>query len=183
MNITDHFAQSCLLISEHSSGTGFGINTNIFEINAINIGILLGIVIYVGKPFLTSTLQTRQDKVLASIQEAEEKLQQSSTRLLEAQKQLEQTQVVIDNIKKEAQATADKVRRSILEQGEIEIERLAASGKASIVTAENQIRKQIQQHIATLALKRVLLQLKGEMTPDLQVKIIDNNIQQLEGQL
>ena len=92
MNITDHFAQSCLLISEHSSGTGFGINTNIFEINAINIGILLGIVIYVGKPFLTSTLQTRQDKVLASIQEAEEKLQQSSTRLLEAQKQLEQTQ-------------------------------------------------------------------------------------------
>lgn len=70
-----------------------------------------------------------------------------------------------------------------MEQGEIEIERLASSGKASIITAENQIRKQIQQHIATLALKRVLLQLKGEMTPDLQVKIIDTNIKQLEGQL
>lgn len=75
------------------------------------------------------------------------------------------------------------MQKSILEQGEIEIERLAASGKASIVTAENQIRKQIQQHIATLALKRVLLQLKGEMTPDLQIKIIDANIKQLEGQL
>lgn len=94
MNITDNCAQVLLLISEHSSETGFGINTNIFEINAINIGILLGIVIYVGKPFLTSTLQTRQDKVLASIQEAEEKLQQSSNRLLEAQKQLEQTQSI-----------------------------------------------------------------------------------------
>lgn len=92
MNITDNFAQAFLLISEHSSGIGFGINTNIFDINLINISILLGIVIYVGKPFLTTTLQTRQDKVLASIQEAEEKLQQSSTRLLEAQKQLEQTQ-------------------------------------------------------------------------------------------
>lgn len=95
MNITDNLAQSFLIISEHSSGTGFGINTNIFEINAINIGILLGIVIYVGKPFLTSTLQVRQDKVLASIQEAEEKLKQSSTRLLEAQKQLEQTQSIL----------------------------------------------------------------------------------------
>jgi len=92
MNITDNCAQVNLLISEHTSKSGFGINTNIFEINAINIGILLGIVIYVGKPFLTSTLQARQDKVLASIQEAEEKLQQSSIRLSEAQKQLEQTQ-------------------------------------------------------------------------------------------
>lgn len=95
MNITDNFAQAFFLISNHSSETGFGINTNIFDINLINISILLGIVIYVGKPFLTTTLQTRQDKVLASIQEAEEKLQQSSTRLLEAQKQLEQTQSVL----------------------------------------------------------------------------------------
>nr|QUE28440.1 AtpF [Porphyrostromium boryanum] len=183
MNIIDNLVRAGLLMSEHSSESGFGINTNIFEINAINIGILLGIVIYVGKPFLTSTLQTRQDKVLASIQEAEEKLQQSSTRLSEAKKQLEQTQLVIDNIKKEAGITADKVRKSILEQGEKEIERLASSGKASIVTAENQIRKQIQQRIATLALKRVLLQLKGDMTPELQVKIINTNIEKLEGQL
>nr|YP_010337784.1 ATP synthase CFO B subunit subunit I [Sahlingia subintegra]UNJ17369.1 ATP synthase CFO B subunit subunit I [Sahlingia subintegra] len=183
MNITDNLVQAFLLVSEHSSETGFGINTDIFETNVINIGILLGIVIYAGKPFLTSALRARQDKVLASIQEAEEKLQQSTTRLLEAQKQLEQTQMVIDNIKTEAETTASKVKQSILEQGEIEIERLAASGKASIVTAENQIRRQIQQQIATLALKRVLLQLKGEMTPDLQVKIIDTNIQQLEGQL
>nr|QUE28056.1 AtpF [Sahlingia subintegra] len=183
MNITDNLVQAFLLVSEHISETGFSINTNIFETNVINIGILFGIVVYVGKPFLTSTLQARQDKVLASIQEAEEKLKQSNTRLLEAQKQLEQTQLVIDNIKTEAETTANKVRQSILEQGELEIERLASSGKASILTAENQIRKQIQQQIATLALKRVLLQLKGEMTPDLQVKIIDTNIQQLEGQL
>lgn len=94
MGIINNLVQSFLLVSEHASETGFGINTNIFEINAINIGILLGIVIYVGKPFLTSTLQTRQDKVLASIQEAEAKLQQSNTRLLEAQKQLDQTQSI-----------------------------------------------------------------------------------------
>lgn len=91
--------------------------------------------------------------------------------------------VVIDNIKKEAAATANKVRQSILEQGELDIERLAATGKASIANAENQIRKQIQQQIAALALKRVVLQLKEEMTSDMQSKIIDNNIQKLGGQL
>nr|YP_010337153.1 ATP synthase CFO B subunit subunit I [Pseudoerythrocladia kornmannii]UNJ16738.1 ATP synthase CFO B subunit subunit I [Pseudoerythrocladia kornmannii] len=183
MNIINNLVQAFILISDHSSETGFGINTNIFETNVINIGILLGIVVYVGKPFLTSTLQTRQDKVLASIQEAEEKLQQANTRLAESEKQLMQTQMVIDNIKQEAEATADKVRNSILEQGANDIERLAATGKASIATAEVQIRKQIQQQIATLALKRVLLQLKGEMNPETQSKIIDSNIKQLGGQL
>lgn len=91
--------------------------------------------------------------------------------------------MVIDNIKKEAQVTADKVRQSILDQGEVDIERLALTGKASIVTAETQIRKQIQQQIATLALKRVLLQLKSEMNVEMQTKIIDANINQLGGQL
>nr|QUE28804.1 AtpF [Porphyropsis coccinea] len=183
MNIMENLVQAFILISDHSSQKGFGINTNIFETNVINIGILLGIVIYVGKPFLTSTLQTRQDKVLASIQEAEEKLQQAGTRLAESEKQLTQTQLVIDNIKKEAEITATKVRDSILEQGESDIERLTATGKASILNAEAQIRKQIQQQIATLALKRVLLQLKGDMNPEIQSKIIDSNIKQLGGQL
>nr|QUE29959.1 AtpF [Erythrocladia irregularis] len=183
MNMIDNFVQAFILITEHASETQFGINTNIFETNVINIGILLGIVIYVGKPFLTTTLQTRQDKVLSSIQEAEDKLQQANTRLAESEKQLNQTQLVIDNIKKEAQVTADKVRQSILDQGEVDIERLALTGKASIVTAETQIRKQIQQQIATLALKRVLLQLKSEMNVEMQTKIIDANINQLGGQL
>nr|QUE28992.1 AtpF [Madagascaria erythrocladioides] len=183
MQIIESLVQIFTLISEHSSDSGFGINTNIFETNVINIAMLVGIVIYLGKPFLTSTLQTRQEKVLVSIQEAEEKLEQANTRLADSEKQLAQTQSIIDNIKKEASATANKVRESILEQGELDIERLAATGKASIANAENLIRKQIQQQIAALALKRVVLQLKGEMTSDMQSKIIDNNIRKLGGQL
>nr|YP_010336958.1 ATP synthase CFO B subunit subunit I [Madagascaria erythrocladioides]UNJ16543.1 ATP synthase CFO B subunit subunit I [Madagascaria erythrocladioides] len=177
MQIIESLVQIFTLISEHSSDSGFGINTNIFETNVINIAMLVGIVIYLGKPFLTSTLQTRQEKVLVSIQEAEEKLEQANTRSNCYFKN------ILNKYNKDKISTANKVRESILEQGELDIERLAATGKASIANAENLIRKQIQQQIAALALKRVVLQLKGEMTSDMQSKIIDNNIRKLGGQL
>lgn len=94
MKIIENLVQASTLISEHSSESGFGINTNILETNFINIAILVGIVVYAGKPFLTSILQTRQEKVLVSIQEAEEKLQQANTRLADSEKQLAQTQSI-----------------------------------------------------------------------------------------
>ena len=57
------------------------------------------------------------------------------------------------------------------------------SGKSSIEKAELQIKKQIQQHITNLALKRVTSQLKDFMTPSAQSKLIDSNISQLGGQI
>ena len=57
------------------------------------------------------------------------------------------------------------------------------SGKSSIEKAEVQIKKQIQQHITNLALKRVTSQLQDFMTPGVQSKLIDANISQLGGQI
>nr|ASK39653.1 ATP synthase CFO B chain subunit I [Rhodochaete parvula] len=177
MNIVESLVQNFILISEHAAGNGFGINTNILETNFINIAILVSILVYVGKPFLSSTLQTRQEKVLTSIQEAESKLQQANN------KQSTFVYLVIDNIKKDAITTANKVRDSIMEQGELDIARITDTGKVSILATENQIRKQIQQQIAALALKRVTTNLKSEMNSELQSKIIDNSINKLGGQL
>mmetsp|Transcript_16604 Transcript_16604/g.34053 ORF Transcript_16604/g.34053 Transcript_16604/m.34053 type:complete len:94 (+) Transcript_16604:369-650(+) len=92
MSISENFFQIFQLIAQHSSESMFGFNFDILGTNFINISILLGIVIYVGKPFLTQILEFRQEKVLAAIQESEERLAQANLRLTEAQKQLAQTQ-------------------------------------------------------------------------------------------
>ena len=78
---------------------------------------------------------------------------------------------------------ARTVKETILAQGKLDIERLTNNGKSSIEKAELQIKKQIQQRITDLALKRVSTQLQDYMTPSLQSKVIDNNIAQLGGQL
>jgi len=162
---------------------GFGFNSNILEANVINIIILASGVFYLGRSFLTSALEVRQQKITEAIQEAEERLQQASSRLAESEKQMNQAKIVIEQIKKEAEATARKVKETILAQGKLDIERLTNSGKSSIEKAEVQIKKQIQQHITNLALKRVTSQLQDFMTPTVQSKLIDANISQLGGQI
>nr|YP_009314929.1 ATP synthase CF0 subunit I [Scinaia undulata]SCW23384.1 ATP synthase CF0 subunit I [Scinaia undulata] len=161
----------------------FGFNPDFLEANVINIALLLSGLIYILKNFLGLTLVNRQEKVLLAIQEAEERLEQANERLDESEKQLAQTQIVIMQIKKEAELTAQKVRDSILEQGKIDIAKLTAAGKNSIANAEQQIKKQIQKQITTLAIHRVTLELKSQMNHNMQIAIIDSNIEKLGAKL
>jgi F-type H+-transporting ATPase subunit b len=186
MNIIENFILiSSLAEAEASSASanGFGFNTNFLEANVINIIILASGVVYLGRNFLTSALELRQQKISETIQEAEDRLKQATLRLTESEKQMAQAKVVIEQIKKEAENTARKVKETILAQGKLDIERLTNTGKSSIEKAEIQIKKQIQQHITSLALTRVNSQLKEYMTPNLQSKLIDSNISQLGGQI
>lgn len=156
-----------------------GFNPDIFETNVINISILLGGIIYLGSNALSTSLTERQQKILGSIQEAEERLQQAVAKLAESEKQLEQAQVVIDSIKADAEKTALQVKSSILNDGKVEIERLTSSAKMQIRTIESKVRKQISDYVVTLALKRVTLQLENKLNNDIQQKIIDRNISKL----
>ena len=157
----------------------FGLNFDFLEANVINILLLLSGLVYLLKQFLGSLLVVRQQKVLASIQEAEDRLKKASNRLNEAEKQFKQTEIVMKQIEQEAVITAAKVRQSILDQGKLDIERLTAAGKSSIAIAERQVREQIQQQITYLAIRKVSLDLKQQMTPIVQSKIIDESIEKL----
>lgn len=169
--------------AEQHAQQGLSFNSNFLEANVINILLLVSGLIYVLKNFLGSMLSIRQNRVLSSIQEAEERLQQANMRLAESEKQLAQTQVVIAQIKQEAELTAQKVRESILAQGKLDIERLAMAGKASIATAESQVRQQIQHQITALAINRVSLQLQNQVTSSIQAQLIDQNILEIGGNI
>nr|YP_009257527.1 ATP synthase CF0 B subunit [Coeloseira compressa]ANH09610.1 ATP synthase CF0 B subunit [Coeloseira compressa] len=167
------------IFSFYSHDGYISLNSNFLEANVINITLLLLGLIYVLKQFLGAILLDRQQKVLLTIQEAEERLQQANIRLSEAQKQLEQTQMIIQEIIDEAKSTAQKVRQSILDQGQLDVERLTIASKVSIKTAELQIRQQIQQKVIALAIKRVTILLQNQVTKSMQSQLIDNSIIQL----
>lgn len=175
----DYFNQIFSIFAIHYEQQGLRFNSNFLEANVINILFLLFGLIYVLKQFLGSILVARQEKVLSAIQESEERLQQANARLAESEKQLAQTQIVINQIIEEAESIAQKVRQSILDQGKSDIERLTIASKASISTAESQVRQQIQQQITALAISKVTLQLQNQVTSAMQATIIDSNIAQL----
>nr|QCI04241.1 ATP synthase CF0 subunit I [Anotrichium furcellatum] len=158
-------------------------NSNFLEANVLNILLLLSGLIYVLKNFLGAILSERQEKVLLAIQESEERLQQANRRLQESEKQLDQTKIVISQIIQESETTSARVRQSILDQGKIDVEKLTASSKASIISAENQVKYQIQQQITALAITKVTAQLKDQMTGGIQSDLIDKSIIQLKGNI
>lgn len=169
------------MLSTYFTNQDFSINTDFLEANVINILILFSGLVYLLKQFLGSLLITRQNKVLFAIQEAEDRLQNATSRLNEAEKQLKQTEIVMEQIKQEAIVTAAKVRQSILDQGKLDIERLTEAGKVSIAIAERQVREQIQQQITDLAVRQVALSLKQQIyeSPSMQVQIVNERIEQL----
>nr|QCI05233.1 ATP synthase CF0 subunit I [Centroceras clavulatum] len=171
------------LISEHSHHSGVNLNTDFLEANVLNILILLFGLIYVLKQFLGSVLITRQEKVLLAIRECEERLEQANNRLIEAEKQLNQTQSVIEQILNDAKTTAKKVRQSILDKGKLDVDKLINSSKSSIILAENQIKQQIKQQITNLAIQKVSLQLKSIIDAPMHLQIIDKNIEKLKGEI
>jgi F-type H+-transporting ATPase subunit b len=155
------------------------LNTDIFETNLINITILAGGLYYLLSGALSESLSERQQRILGSIQESEERLQEATTRLTESETQLAQAQIVIESIQKDAEVTANQVKSSILTDGKAEIERLTATAKTQIGTIETRVRKQISDYVATLALQRITMQLEGKLNSSLQQQIIDRNISKL----
>jgi len=162
-----------------ASNPAISFNTNFLEANVLNIALLLFGLIYILKQFLGSMLNIRQEKVLFAIRESEERLEQANIRLKEAEKQLEQTTIIINQIIKEAEVTAQKVRESILSQGQLDIQRLTSAGKATIASADYQVRQQIQQQIIALAIQQVRIKLIDQMSTEMQEQIVNYNIMQL----
>jgi F-type H+-transporting ATPase subunit b len=174
MNITTYN-----LLYVYFTNKNFSLNANFLEANVINIALLLSGLVYLLKQFLGALLLARQQKVFATIQEAEDRLKKANDRLNEAEKQFKQTEIVMQKIEQEAIVTATKVRQSILDQGRLDIDRLTEAGKVSINIAERQVREQIQQQITHLAIRQVTLDLKQELTPLRQNQIVNESIKQL----
>lgn len=75
---------------------GFGINTNIFETNIINLAAVVGIVVsFVGNS-LSALLEDRKKTILSNLEEANQ-------RALEAQEKLNKAKAGLDFAKKKAQ--------------------------------------------------------------------------------
>jgi len=156
-----------------------GLNLDIFETNVINLLLLGGGIFYLGSQALSESLTDRQEKILNTIQDSEERLKAAIQRLEESEKQLTQSQIAVASLKSDAEATAKQVKIVILADGKSEIERLSSMAKSQVATIEAKVRKQISDYVATLALQRVTLQLEGKLGASLQQQIIDQNISKL----
>ena len=75
-----------------SHGSGFGLNTNIFETNIINLAIVIAGLVYFLRGFLGGILERRRDAILTDLKDAEQRLAEASTALDAVKKDLAEAQ-------------------------------------------------------------------------------------------
>lgn len=160
------------------------LNLDILETGVINILTLVAILIYVGRDFLGSILETRQKEIIRSVQDAEERLNEANRRLTEAQKQLTQAYVIIDEIKNETIATKKVLLEADASQAKKDLATSFNRALASFRTKERQIFLEVKQQIVQLVLNRTAVRAQEMFGPKKRATaLINETINKLEGEL
>jgi F-type H+-transporting ATPase subunit b len=175
--------ESLLFLAEaHAEAEGgFGLNFDILESNLINLSILLGVLFFYGRKIVGNVLSERRAKIAAQIEEVEQKLKQAAKSLEEQQQKLTQAQATAAQIRKDAEANAEKTKQEIIAQGEKEVERIKVMAVQDLNSEQDRAIAELRQRVAALAIERVEARLQGILDDSTQQTLIDRSIAQLGG--
>ena len=177
----ENFDQIFTLLAENE---GIGLNLDILETGVLNILGLVTILIYVGRDFLGSILETRQAEIVRSVQDAEERLNEANKRLSEAQKQLNQANVIIEQIKSETLNTKKVLLDADSNQARKDLSTRFSRAIAALRSKELQVYSEIKSQIITLVLKRTVTKAQETFGPkNRAIALINETINKLEGGL
>ena len=177
----ENFDQIFTLLAENE---GIGLNLDILETGLLNILALLAILIYVGRDFLGSLLETRQAEIITAVQDAEERLNEANKRLAEAQKQLTQADVIFAQIKEETLNTKKLLLKADSDQSRKDLSTRFSRAIAALRSKELQVYSEIKKQIITLVLKRTVIRAQETFGPKPRaIALINETINKLEGEL
>ena len=177
----DLLNQTLNSFSIQTSDALVSLNLDIFEANLINLILLDGGLFYLLSAALSENLSKRQQKILETIQESEEKLQEATLKLLVSKTKLSDVNVVIDSIQEDAQQAADQLMLTIVLDGFFETKRITSNAVAQSKTIESQVLKQISNYFVQVILKRARSNLAEQLTPSVHEFLIDRHIARLGG--
>lgn len=169
-----------LLATEVASG-GFGLNLDIFEANLVNLGIVIALLVYFGRSFLTKLLGDRSAAIAEAIKVAETRKQTASAALAQQQQQLAQAQAEATKLRSAAVAAAQSARATILAKGEDDVRRMQEAAAQELGSDQERVINELRQRIAALAARKAEADLSSRLNDDVQQRLIDRSIALLTG--
>ena len=157
------------------------LNTDILETNVINITLLIALLFNVVGGALKQAMIERKEKIVNSVQESEQRLQEASERLLEAKIQLNQSKLIINKIQSEKEVIIQNIALNNLSQAEEELKRQASSTQLAVIYKEQEVFRELNEKLATLALAQVIEFLKNNLKLDMQIQLISKMIELIGG--
>ena len=147
-------------ISSLFSGNGFGINTNIFETNIINLSVVIAIVISFVGDALRELLENRKQKIFDNISLADARAEEMEQRINDAKTQLEKAKKRASQIREQGILAAKQEKDLCISQAEMEAARLKQLKDDSIRLQQQKAIQNISQQIVTLSVQKAHERLK-----------------------
>jgi len=176
--------RSSILASEmaESAEGGFGLNLDIFEANVINLAIVIGILVYFGRGFLSSALGDRAAAIEKALNEAEVKRAETAKLLAAEKEKLKSAQAEAASIVAKAEGDAQKARESILATAAADVARMKQEASADLGAEQAKILTELRVRIAELAMAKAEEAIPGRLGEEAQQRLVDRSISLLGGQ-
>lgn len=147
-------SQTQLLITNFE---GFSLNNDLFETNLINQIILIPIVFYAYSAVgIDTALTIRKNTIIEKIEDSEKRLIESTNRLIETKKQLEQAYLIFEEIKKETKLIKNDFLNIDYFETKNELIRRFILTTKSLKNKERIIFLEIKENISLLVLKQIV---------------------------
>lgn len=167
--------------TEKAEVGGFGLNFNILETNLINLAIVIGVLVYFGRGFLTKTLGDRSAAIKTAIGEAEQRKKAAVSALAEQQQKLAQAQGEAGKLRAAAQEAATAAKATIVAKAEQDIQRMRETASQDLSADQARVMSELRQRVAALAIQRVESELPSRLNDSVQQQLIDRSIAMLVG--
>lgn len=152
---------------------GFGINTNIFETNVINLAAVVAVVIsFVGKN-LTALLEDRKKTIFNNLQEASQRALEAQEKLSQAKAQLEIAQKKAKEIRDEGVLRVTQEVNNCVSQHEERLSLLEEFKQETIQFYQQKAFKQAYMYVISRIMSRVKERLNSGL--DSTYHVVVNN--------
>jgi len=154
-------------------GHGFGINTNIFETNIINLAAVIGVVISFVGSNLTAILDERKKTIVNNLEEANQRALEAAEKLTIAKTQLEAAKKKAKEIREEGVSRASQEISTVLTQHDIRVGKLQEFKEETLSFYQQKAFKEAYLYVISRIMTRVRERLNNGL--DSTYHIVVNN--------
>ncbi len=155
MLLTQKKIHKIIMLPLGHESAGFGINTNIFETNIINLSAVVGIVVsFVGNN-LSVLLEDRKKTILSNLEEATQRAFEAQEKLNNAKAQLELAKKKAHEIREEGVSRATSEINTVISQHEIRLAKLEEFKNETVQFYQQKAFKEAYLYVVSRIMTRV----------------------------
>jgi len=134
---------------------GFGINTNIFETNIINLAAVIGIVVSVVGSNFSALLEERKNTIVNNLQEANQRALEAEQKLAEARTLLESAKKKAQEIREEGITRATQEINTVVNEHELRLSKLGEFKDETVSFYQEKAFKEAYLYVISRIMTRV----------------------------